>query len=235
MLFVMDRLSDFIVSNSKKAAAITCNRSGIRDDKISVIYNGIEFEALQELPKSEDIRSEGKIIGIVARLVPAKDVSTLLRAFARVSSQVRARLIIVGDGPLGPSLKEEAVELGLGDKVFFMGERSDAKEIIKRFDIGVLTSTYEGLSNAIMEYMHAAKPVIATNIAGNPELVVDGVTGYLFEPGNDEQLAIKLLDLLSHPDKCLQMGFRGRDKIVTSFSVEKMVGSWDTVLNTYSS
>jgi glycosyltransferase involved in cell wall biosynthesis len=231
MLYFLDRLSDFIVCNSKAAAIITSKRTKLGADKVSVIYNGIEYADSEELPGNNAMKPQEQTIGLVARLVPAKDISTLLRAFSRIYSSFAARLIVVGDGPLRPTLEEETAALGISEKVLFLGERSDAKEIMKQFDIGVLTSVYEGLSNAIMEYMHAGKPVVATNIGGNPELVEEDETGYLFEPGNDEQLAMKLSELLSSPEKGIRMGCNGRVKIVTSFSVKMMVKSWDAMLH----
>jgi glycosyltransferase involved in cell wall biosynthesis len=234
-LYFLDRISDFIVCNSKAAAVITLKRTKLEVDKVSVIYNGIEFDNSAELLETYERKTGEQTIGLVARLVHAKDVSTLLRAFSRIYSSFAVRLIIVGDGPLRLNLEEEAAALGISEKVFFMGERSNAKEIIRQFDIGVLTSIYEGLSNAIMEYMLAGKPVVATNIAGNPELVEDGVTGYLFEKGDDERLAFILKDLLSAPEKGIDMGCKGHDKMVASFSVKMLVHGWDAILRTVSS
>jgi len=226
-LRLMDKYSNFIVCNSRIAANSTAQRSRLNHKKIVVIYNGIP--AGDEVATSID--RDLLIIGLVARLVPVKDVSTLLRAFAKINEKYRAKLVIVGDGPCKKSLEGEAINLGIAEKACFMGERRDARDIIKTFDIGVLTSKYEGFSNAIMEYMQAGKPVVATRVGGNPELVDDGVTGYLFDYGNVEQLT-KLLELvMSTPSKASKMGRAGHTKILECFSVESMVSKWEKVLS----
>lgn len=231
ILYFLDRLSDFIVCNCMAAAEIITKRGRLNREKISVIYNGIEFTNSEDLVSDNKEKVHEKIIGLVARLVPEKDISTLLRAFSRIQSSFQVRLIVVGDGPLRPNLEIETATLGISEKVFFSGERFDANQMIMQFDIGVLTSFYEGLSNAIMEYMVAGKPVVATNVGGNPELVDDGITGYLFEPGDASQLAEILHVLLVSPDCGAQMGRAGREKMIASFSVNAMFSAWDAVLS----
>jgi glycosyltransferase involved in cell wall biosynthesis len=226
-LRLMDKYSNFIVCNCRIAADSTVQRSNLDHKKVLVIYNGIP--ASNEVATSTD--KNMLIIGLVARLVPLKDVSTLLRAFAIIHVKYRAKLVIVGDGPCKNALEGEAVTLGIADKACFMGELLDTKDIIKTFDVGVLTSKYEGFSNAIMEYMQAGKPVVATRVGGNSELVDDGVTGYLFDYGNVEQLT-KLLELvLSSPNEASKMGRAGRIRILDCFSVESMVEEWEKVLS----
>jgi glycosyltransferase involved in cell wall biosynthesis len=225
-LYMMDKFSDIIICNSRMAAEITLQRSQLPKDHVLVIYNGVDPHSGMLTPPV----TRKKTIGLVARLIPLKDVSTLLRAFARISSQVTARIIIVGDGPSRSLLEKEAEQLGIAHSIFFTGERNDAKEIIKEFHIGVLTSKYEGLSNVIMEYMCAGKPVVATNVGGNPELVEDGVTGFLFDPGDEIHLADILHRLLSTPDCGARMGSAGRDKMVDNFSVAEMVSAWNAAL-----
>jgi glycosyltransferase involved in cell wall biosynthesis len=228
-LFVMDKLSDIIVCNSKMAAETTQQRSRLDQKKVVVIYNGIPAGSDEEQSPKAD--NDELVIGLVARLVPLKDVSTLLKAFSRIlMNHSTVKLVIVGDGPCRGDLENEAVSLGVADKVCFMGERLDVKEIIKGFDIGVLTSQYEGLSNAIMEYMQAGKPVVATNVGGNPELVEDGVNGYLFDYGNVEQLANILNKLISEPKRMFELGCSGRKKIVENFSIDTMAKGWHDLL-----
>lgn len=228
-LFVMDKLSDIIVCNSKMAAETTQQRSRLDQKKVVVVYNGIPAGSDDEQSPKAD--NDELVIGLVARLVPLKDVSTLLKAFSRIlMNHSKVKLVIVGDGPCRGDLENEAVSLGVADKVCFMGERLDVKEIMKGFDIGVLTSQYEGLSNAIMEYMQAGKPVVATNVGGNPELVEDGITGCLFEYGDVQQLSKLLEFLILSPEELSKMGIAGRVKIAESFLVEIMVAKWVRVL-----
>jgi glycosyltransferase involved in cell wall biosynthesis len=228
-LLLMNKLSDFIVCNSKAAAIKTIQCNTLDQNKVVVIYNGIPagFDQKEMCGKST---GDGIVIGLVARLVPVKDISTLLKAFAEICVNHNVKLVIVGDGPSRNDLKNEAVSLCIVEKVCFLGERADAKEIIKTFDIGVLTSQYEGLSNAIMEYMQAGKPVVATRVGGNPELVTDGVTGYLFNFGDISHLANILKYFVSNPEKIITMGGNGRNIIAKNFSVERMVCNWEQVL-----
>jgi glycosyltransferase involved in cell wall biosynthesis len=228
-LRLMDKLSDFIVCNSRLAAEVTAARSGLKKEKVTVIYNGIAFDETVEMVHPSIERNE-VVIGLVARLVPLKGVTTLLKAFSEIYSKGNVRLVIVGDGPSRVTLEEETLSLGIADKVNFLGERLDAKEIIKGFDIGVLTSEYEGLSNAIMEYMQAGKPVVASKVGGNPELVEDGVTGYLFDYGQADQLAKILNNLIATPDRRLEMGARGHNKIIKHFSINSMMNNWENQL-----
>ena len=107
-----------------------------------------------------------------------------------------------------------------------MGKRTDVESIIKEIDIGVLLSKKghaEGLSNSIMEYMAAGKPVIATNTGGNPELVIEGETGYLIPHEDVEELTKKIIFLLERPQEREKMGIKGRERIEKDFSMDRMV------------
>lgn len=231
VLHFLDRASQLIVCNSRVSASMVKEKLKPAIDKVYVIYNGIvtDVDRAYLVNNNENY----KTVGIVARLVPVKDVSSLLRACVTLLSQYSTRLVVVGDGPLRAQLEKEALDLGIHDSVFFLGERNDVGEIIKSFDVGVLTSRFEGLSNSLMEFMLAGIPVVATNVGGNPELVDDGVTGLLVEPGNSQALYSKLSLLLSSPDKCLNMGDRAREKILKEFSVDSMMANWDKVLRRF--
>ena len=226
-LAAMDRLSSFIVYNSQVAKEQAC-KSGIHQTPARlVIYNGIESSA-ETSPVTD---TEQEVIGLVARLVEVKDIGTLLQAFSKITGQhPAARLLIVGDGPMRSQLEGEAESLGIASRTDFVGEQHDVLSFIHRCSIGVLTSRFEGLSNVVMEYMNAGKPVVATRTGGNPELVIDGETGYLVAPGDDLALAARLHELLSNRETAVKMGIAGRQRIQKEFSVEKMVASWSEVL-----
>lgn len=226
-LRLMNKFCDFVVCNSFMGAKMTIKHNKLDQKKVSVIYNGISADSFATTSFNTDMFT----IGTVARLIPLKSITTLLRSFARIQSKYCIRLIIVGSGPSKGALENEATSLGISDKTCFMGERFDVKDIIKSFDICVLTSQYEGLSNVIMEYMQAGKPVLATCVGGNSELVDDGVTGYLFRYGDVDQLARLLEFLISSPDIMSEMGIAGRAKIIKNFSIETMVAKWENILS----
>ncbi len=133
---------------------------------------------------------------MVANLRPVKSVDTLIRAAAIVVRDIPdARFVIVGDGPLRDPLLKLTSDLSLTDHIKFVGSTQDVHALLATAGIGVLTSTSEGFSNAILEYMCAGLPVIATNVGGNRESVTDA-TGYLIPPSDPSALAAKLIDLL---------------------------------------
>ena len=140
--------------------------------------------------KKEGFAPEAVLFVCVARLAPQKNHVLLLRAFAQgPASNPLAHLVLVGGGKLGPELEKEAEALGLGDRVRFLGPRSDIPEILGAADVFVLSSDYEGSPLSIMEAMAAGKPVISTAVGGVPELVEDGRSGLLVPRGSPKALA----------------------------------------------
>jgi glycosyltransferase involved in cell wall biosynthesis len=134
---------------------------------------------------------------------------------------------LVGDGPLRPRYEEVAQELRIHRNVFFLGNRTDVPNIISNLDVSVLSSTNEGFSNVILESMAASKPVVATKVGGSPEMVVNGVTGYLVPPADSGAIASAVIDLLQNPDKAQAMGTAGREVVKEKFTVETMVKKYE--------
>jgi glycosyltransferase involved in cell wall biosynthesis len=129
-----------------------------------------------------------------------------------------AAFVLAGEGELKDSLRALAAELGLAGDVFFTGRCERVAELLGVSDICVLSSTAEGFSNSILEYMAAARPVVATDVGGAREAVVEGETGYLVSAGDDEAMAARLIALLDDPEKARRMGERGRLVIERKFS-----------------
>jgi glycosyltransferase involved in cell wall biosynthesis len=123
-----------------------------------------------------------------------------------------------------------AHELGIGDRVHFTGFRTDAAEWIRTFDFSVLSSVKEGLSNTVIESMAAGKPVIATAVGGNPEVIVEGETGFLLPPRQPELFGAAIANLVAHPAKIRELGAASKIRVESLFSVEKMV---DNTSNLY--
>jgi glycosyltransferase involved in cell wall biosynthesis len=117
--------------------------------------------------------------------------------------------------------------LKIEQKIHFLGKRGDVAKILSSLDISVLSSISEGLSNAILESMAAAKPVVATRVGGNPEIIIDGSTGYLVQSEDSEALAEAIIKLLQDPEKAVTMGETGQKLIREKFTINLMVNNYE--------
>ena len=144
------------------------------------------------------------------------------------------RLVIAGNGPMRDQLEMLIEELGIGDFVWMGGDRNDIPDFLRLLDIFVLPSIGEGISNTILEAMATGLPIIATNVGGNPELVEDGVNGYLVPPGNPEKLAKYIIKLTESSDTRSLLGKASLDKVTEQFNwdstVEKYINVYDELL-----
>lgn len=219
---LIDRIAT--VSFSIKRALISDRvNSGI----IDVIHEDVDLQGLDRSQTPQISLPDGKrVIGTVSHFSPEKDHSTLIKAFQTVKKNLPdTLLVIVGDGELRSSLGQLVSDLGLKDSVCFTGFRSDASAIMRHFDVFCLPSLSEGLSAAIMEAMANYLPVVATRVGGNSELVIEGETGLLVEPGDPGFLADALEKLLRSPDLISKMGDAGRQRIERHFtSAAKLAG-----------
>jgi glycosyltransferase involved in cell wall biosynthesis len=204
-------------------------REGVSPSKIIQHYNGLDLERLKvsaglrrEEALAFGLPSERRYISIVANLRnPVKDHPMFLRAAARVRAAVPdAEFVIAGEGELMEELRELAVQLGIKDDVFFIGRCDRVADLLFASDIGVASSNAEGFANAILEYMAAGLPVVATDVGGAREAIAEGETGYVVASGDDERMAERIIELLSEPKRARAMGDRGdtsamSDRILT--------------------
>lgn len=202
-------------------------------DKIKVIYNGIQPEFFDlnidvEAKKQElGLNPKDKIIGIIARLEPVKDHAMLLRAFAQVVKEItQVKLLIVGDGKLRVELEDLAKVLNINNNVKFLGVRRDIPELLKIFDVFVLSSLSEATSVTLLEVMAAGVPIVATNVGGNPEIVLEGKTGLLVPRGDNKAMARALIKILNNPDKAKKMGFVGKERVDELFTLDQMLKAY---------
>ncbi len=229
-------LSDRIISNSKAGVDFYFKNFPGRK-KTVIIYNGYEISDFEGRPlKTREelgLPRMGLLIGHVANLTTLKDYPTFLRALALVFEHYKdCHGVIVGDGQKREEYKNLARDLGIDKKVAFLGRRSDVLDLVQHFDVCVLASHplySEGLSNSIAEYMGMGKPVVATDIGGNRELVEHGVTGFLAQAGDPQDLAQKILHLLNHPELRGEMGKRGKEFFSTYLTLEKMISATEKV------
>ena len=200
---------------------------GVEPSRIRQLYSGVDTERFRPGPQpgaeggSLDCRLT---VGTVGRLDPVKHQAALVRALASLRpSYPHLRLLIVGDGPERGPLASLAESLGMADAVEFTGPRLDIEDSLRRMDVFVLPSINEGISNTILEAMATGLPVVAGRVGGNPELVVDGVTGTLYDPGDGGGLVSAVSSYLADPGRRRQHGRAGRERVVQNFSLEAMV------------
>ena len=223
--------SSVFVSNSKAGIQAYKTPAG----KSVCIYNGIDFGRFENLRPVSEIeneilggpKNERIVMGMVAGFDNRKDFATLIRAAIKIC-QVRKDLIflLIGDGPLLADLKKSIPEDLAGKQIIFTGKRTDIESILQVIDIGMLITYYEGISNAIIEYMAMGKPVIATVGGGTVELVKDGVNGYLVEPGDEFQIINKLEVLLDNKLRRQEMGDNAFRWVRKQFDIQEKTNEY---------
>jgi glycosyltransferase involved in cell wall biosynthesis len=236
--FVEDRLTrfaDVAVANSQSGADFLVSR-GIGPEKTRVIYNGVNAERVTiteaevgDLRASLGIPPTAPVIGIVASLTAPKDFPTFLKS-ARIvrDSTPSARFLIVGDGPLRRELEGMAAGLGLEESVIFAGHQMRVAPFIGSFAVAVLSSCdYEGCSNYLLEAMGLGRPVVATDIGGNRELVRHGETGLLVPPRDPAALASAVLTLLGDRALASRLADAAQTRFQAGFSVPTMVRQYE--------
>lgn len=220
-------LTDRVVAVSANAAEVTLRIERVPGRQVCVIRNGIDLAGYPPVaPRGEPSR---RVIH-VARLQEIKGQHTLLRA-ARMAADVLHdfRLDIVGDGPARDELHALHADLRLGDRVRFLGERPEIAELLTWADLFVLPSLTEGLSLTLLEAMAAGLPIVATDVGGNAEVVVDGQTGLLVPPQAPADLAAAMIRLLCDPDLSRRMGRAGRARVEKEFDVQRVVARYEAL------
>ena len=227
MIFISQPLVDWALKEK-----ISCT------SKMTRIYSGIELDRFQPVSDQEKKRLREKwglsehntVIGIVSKLWDGKGHALLVQAFKEIMKQrPEARLVIVGEGYLMESLRTLASRLEVTDAVVFTGFLEDVPQIIATFDVAVLPSYFEGMGRVLLEAMAMEKPVVGTAVGGIPDLIEQGVNGYLVSPGNDRELTSALLRILNDKGLAVKMGLAGRKKMTARFSADTMVRSIEKV------
>ena len=195
------------------------------EHKIKVVHNAIPLDSFDR-PANSALRAilagpaERPIVLTTARLDRQKGLCYLLKAAALVPE---ALFVLAGDGPERASLEAQAHQLGMDDRIVFLGYRQDISDLLASCDLFVLPSLFEGLPLAVLEAMAAGKPVIATAIGGTDEAVVPGETGLLVPPADPGALAEAIRALLSDPARAQRLAARGKDRAHREFSAATMV------------
>jgi glycosyltransferase involved in cell wall biosynthesis len=202
--------------------------AGLPASAISVIYNAIDTDAWSLRQVDDDLRNALRqgahfpVVGYVGRITPEKDLHTWLHAATLVIRQYpRARFVLVGDGKdevLLRDLRGLADTLGIAEHVVFYDYQENPMPFYAAFDIFLMSSVTEGLSNSVLEAMAMGIPTVVTRVGGNEELVIDGQTGHLLPEGDAAGLARAVIALAQHDQLRRDMGQAGRQRVEREFS-----------------
>ena len=205
---------------------------GLPAKKIVTVYNGVDVNTfskpidVSDLRKSYSINENDIVIGWLGRMVPAKDLQTLLRAFKKTVSKAEyshAKLMLVGDGPDKEEIEALGVELGLTDSIIYAGFQKKVLEFYHLMDLVVLSSTREGHPIVALEAMACARPMVATSVGGVPELVQDGITGHIVAPKDPDAFSEALEKLLNSSEERKKQGLAAQQLIRDKYSVDVMI------------
>lgn len=199
-------------------------------DQCTVIRSGVDLAALRQTHVDVRVKRQAlgleptrPVIGMMAPLKPQKAPLDFVRV-AELVHRIRpdTQFLLVGDGELREAVQAERARLGLSSVLHLTGWRRDTAEIMRCLDVFVLTSLWEGLPRVYLEAMASGVPVVGTKVDGAPEVVREGVTGFLVEPGAIQALAERVLYILSHPEEAKQMGCNGQE-LPSEFDIYEMV------------
>lgn len=239
------RAMDYYFAVSESFRTMLLER-GFPADRVFTVYNGIEFEpppaagdwanwlGRHGVPLEPGVR----LVGTVGRLHPVKGHDVFLRAARRVldatAGQAPVRFLVAGDGPERPRLEALARQLGIADRVHFLGHVSEVDPFLAGLDVNVLTSYSESFPYVILEAARLRKVTVSTAVGGVPDLIRPGETGYLYEPGDAEGLARAVVEALADPARRGALGQAVHERARTHFSAEAMARRhlelYDTIL-----
>lgn len=227
----LDRLTDRYLVNCQAIADGLVGREGLPAEKMLVVHNGIDLTRLPAFVVDRrparvalGFAPERRLVAQVGRLAPQKDYPTFLAAAATVAAEhADVDFLVVGEGGLRPELEERARQLGIADRVRFLGLRHDVPALLGAVDVFALTSLYEGLPNVVIEAMSAGAVAVATDVGGTAELVASGETGILIPPRDPAAAAAGIAGLLREPDALARMATAARRRIETDFGMDAMV------------
>ncbi len=241
---LIDRLTmhytDAVISNSDAGKKLYINRGYLSADKIFIAKSGVDIDLLKVL-QSQQVRNnmnrkvfdvsipEGYgVLFTVGFLVEQKGTEYLIRALKTLKDQGKKVIcFIAGQGHLQSMLENLAQELGISENVYFLGYVKASYQYLPLIDVFVLPSRWEGLPNVIIEAMASRVPVVATDVGGVSELVIDNVTGFLSEPMNVSAFAEKITQVLDLPaEERARILDAAYDHIVQSFTTDTMVAAY---------
>jgi sugar transferase (PEP-CTERM/EpsH1 system associated) len=231
---MLGRLIDQFVGVSEGVSLFAKQSRWAPEEKVMTIINGVDPTPYRnpsgtgriKIREAISIPLDAPVIINVARMNEVKDHDTLLKAFASLKTIPSAHLMLVGDGDLCSALKETAVGMGIEKFVHFMGMRTDVPDLLRAADLFVLSSLSEGISLSLLEAMSAGLPVVATDVGGNPSVVLANKTGLLVPPRNPARMANAMQMILGDKTFAKTMGEAGYARVLSDFSFNKMADAY---------
>lgn len=206
---------------------------GLQHQAITVIYNGVAPEPLLDTTTRTALRyewgftAENFVIGTVGRFDPIKNLPLLVNSLARTGAEApNTRGLLVGDGPELGAMRDLIERLCLTDRVHLTGFRDDARTLVQCMDLFVLSSFSEGTSMALLEAMAAGVPVVVTAVGGNPEVVIEGKTGWVVPSNSMEALTAAMLEAVNHPRKRQALAHAGQRCFEEHFTFGRMIEAY---------
>lgn len=228
-------LADWVVANSEAGKSYLMSR-GVNPARIKVIYNGINLSRLipdpgkaRHLREQLNLPSKGMVVGMTANFHSDKDHATFIRGAKIIHDAMpQTRFALLGEGPGRPDIEGLIKELGLESVVTFFGHQRDIASYVSSFDIACLCSVHsEGCSNVILESMGMGKPIVASDITGNRELIENDNNGLLFLNRDPKAFADAVLAYIQRPDWAREIGERGKNTVLSKFTIPRMVHEYE--------
>ena len=237
---ITDRLASITTNVSQAAVDRYIEVGAAPRDRIRFIPNGVDTAAFS--PDDEGQLALREQLGVaddefvwlaIGRLEEAKDYPNMLQAFAAAKHE-KAKLMIAGRGPLDESLKELAKQLGLDEQVRFLGVRDDIPRLMNAADAYLMSSAWEGMPIVLLEAASTGLPIVTTDVGGNREVVLDGVSGFLVESGDSASLADRMQRVMEMPlNDRKRMGDEGRKHIEKNYGLESVVDIWEDLFREF--
>ena len=226
------RRSSLLLTNAKAIRDGLIEQDHLPPDEVCVVYNGVDLDRFNILADRSQMfpGSEGnKLIVLVGNMITEVKGHAVLIAAAQevVKAYPKTQFVLVGEGARRPAFEKQAKDLGLESNFLFLGRRNDVPAILTSCSIAVLPSLAEGLPNAVLEYLAAGLPVVATGLGGSLEIIEDGKTGLLVPPQDPQALAAALIKLLSDEAFTARIAAAGYDYVKQNFSFERLLAEMD--------
>jgi glycosyltransferase involved in cell wall biosynthesis len=226
-----------IATVSREVAEMVTRQWHVPPSRVAVVHNGVRVPSLDEgievrarWRRELGVGESDVLIGTVAVFRPVKDLHTMLEAMSLIVRETsRARLVLMGAGPLKTELEATAERLGLKSVVHFPGFRRDATQLLPALDMFVLSSVSEGISLALLEAMAAGVPVVATRVGGNLEILEKPGCGLLVPPRSPRDLADAMLSLIRDANRCRELSGAGRRRVEEAFSLGRMIRAYESL------
>lgn len=238
ILRFLSKLTTHYIANSRAVSDYVIQNENVNPEKLHIIYNGLNpshfdlnFDELRNTTRKEWNISENEIlIGIVSNLRPVKNINLFVEAAIKLSCKYdNLRFIIIGEGIERNPLQQKINHNKLNSKIEMVGTIKIVLYSIPAFDIAVLTSLSEGLSNTVLEYMGCGLPIVASDIDSNKELISHKKTGLLFESNNLNDLIVCLERLISDKSESKLLGDNAKDEVFYKFNIESYINNHETL------